>query len=547
VGDLTIDSIFDAVAAAVPERECVVDSNKRLKFSEFADRVSRLAGFFQREGLGCRTERSLLSPWQSGQDHIGLYMYNCAEYLEVEFASVSSRCAAINLNYRYVDKELAYLAKDAGLRGLIFHSEFAGRVDELRKTQPELKMLIQVQDNSGMDLLPGAIWYEDALEGACVEHLAVTPDDLHILYTGGTTGMPKGVLWRQADVIMAALGGRNPRGMENTVEDFVSCAMKSAGRTLPAGPFMHASGRWTAISQILLGNTVVIPSNTRRLDPDNIWRTVEREQCGGINIAGDAFARPLLQQLSESEYDLSSLRMLSSGAAIMSSSVKRGFMARLPGLIINDTIGASETGPQATNTSADGKVPEGKGAFKLTSSTTILTVGLDSLLGRNDQDIGWLARTGRIPIGYLNDREKTEKTYPTIEGIRYAVPGDRATWSETGEIELIGREASIINSGGEKIFAEEVEMALKNHDSVFDAIVSSRPSERWGEEVVAIVKLLPNVDVVEKDLIESCAPFIARYKLPKHIVFRDEVRRSPSGKPDYTWAKQLVAQNDKLF
>lgn len=546
MADLTIDAVFNAVVAAVPDRECVIDGRRRVSYAEFSDNAERLAGLFQREGLGCRTEREGLSPWQSGQDHIGLYLYNCSEYLEAEFAAIKSRCAAINLNYRYVDKELAYLAVDAELRGLIFHSEFAPRVDELRKVMPDLKLLIQVPDDSGVALLDGAIWYEEALASApSAPFPPSTADDLHILYTGGTTGMPKGVLWRQGDIIMASLGGRNPKGLENTVDDFVSCANKSAGRTLPAGPFMHASGRWTSMSQILLGNTVVIPEGTRHLDPDDIWRTIERERCSGLNIAGDAFARPLLQQLGAADYDLSCLKMLTSGAAIMSTSVKRGFMERLPKLIINDTIGASETGPQATNISSGGEVKQGKGAFTLTSSTTILNADRSQVLPQDSGDIGWLARTGRIPLGYLNDQAKTEKTYPTIDGTRYAVPGDRACWSPGGEIELIGRDASIINSGGEKVFAEEVEMALKNHDAVFDAIVSSRPSERWGQEVVAIVRLVPAAEVGEKALIESCAAYIARYKLPKQIIFHHEVRRSPSGKPDYAWAKQEVARFDE--
>ena len=546
LADLTIAEVHRAVAAHVPERECVVDGRRRTTYRELFDRSRRLGAYLIRAEFTCHRPRTELAAWESGQDHIGIYLYNSTEYLESEFGILSARAAAVNVNYRYIEKELIYLFSNARLRGLIFHSEFAGKLKAIRSELPELRLFIQVPDRSGAPLLPGAIWYEDALQTAfsdfpSIEH---SPDDLHILYTGGTTGFPKGVLWRQADILMVALGGRRPDGGENNLADFVRCAEKSASRTLPAGPFMHASGRWPSISQVMLGNTVIIPDNTRRLDADDIWSTVERERVVGINIAGDAFARPLLEQLHNKRYDLRTLRMISSGAAVLSPAVKRAFLEVLPNIAISDTIGASETGPQASSIARTGDAIA-KPSFQLSSSTSILSADLTTHLYPGSSEVGWLARSGRVPLGYLGDPERTRSTFPVIGDIRYAVPGDRARWTPAGQIELLGREAATINSGGEKIFAEEVEVALKQHAAVYDAVVCGRPHERWGHEVVALVKLRLGMPVTQEELLIECSKHVARYKLPKAFIFADDIRRSASGKPDYEWARAQVAADTK--
>lgn len=538
MGELTIAAVQEAVARCVPDRDCIVQAGQRLSYGAFNEHSRRLASYLLSRGIGCHRERAQLQPWESGQDHIGLYLYNCAEYLEAEFGVLKARAVAININHRYIEKELLYLVRNAALKGLVFHSTFAAQVSAIREQVPELRLLIQVPDESGAALLPGAVWYAEALAAGSIDYPepAYALDDLHILYTGGTTGMPKGVLWRQADIIIAALGGRRPDGGENEIADFVRCAQRSASRTLPAGPFMHASGRWTAMSQILLGNTVLLPTNTRRLDADDIWSTLEREKAAGLNIAGDAFARPLLEQLGRKHYDLGALRMIFSGAAVLSASVKRGLLEKLPAIAIADTIGASETGPQAASVVRAGEIVS-KPSFTLTSSTTVLSSDLSQVLPPSNREIGWMARSGRVPLGYLGDAEKTRSTFPTLGGTRYAVPGDRACWDDQGAIELLGREAAVINSGGEKIFAEEVEVALKQHPAIYDVVVCGRPNERWGQEVVAVVRLREGVSVSADELIVECSKHVARYKLPKALLFRDEIRRSPSGKPDYEWAR----------
>ena len=547
MSELTIAEVQEAVARCVPERDCIVQAGRSLSYGAFNERSRRLASYLLSRGIGCHRERAELQAWESGQDHIGLYLYNCAEYLIAEFGVLKARAAAININHRYVEKELLYLVRNASLKGLVFHSIFAPQVSAMREQAPGLDLLIQVPDESDAALLPGAVWFENALAAGTADfpQPPYSLDDLHILYTGGTTGMPKGVLWRQADIIIAALGGRRPDGGENDVADFVRCAQRSASRTLPAGPFMHASGRWTAMSQILLGNTVLLPTNTRRLDPDDIWSTLEREQAAGLNIAGDAFARPLLEQLGKKRYDLRSLRMLTSGAAVLSASVKRGLLEALPHIRISDTIGASETGPQASFVVKAGDAIS-KPSFSLTSSTTVISADRSRVLPPGNPEIGWLARSGHVPFGYLGDAEKTGSTYPVVEGIRYAVPGDRARWDDHGAIELLGREAAVINSGGEKVFAEEVEVALKQHPAIYDVVVCGRPNPRWGEEVVALVRLREGVSVTVDELIGECSKHVARYKLPKALLFRDEIRRSPSGKPDYAWARAEAVRGDRL-
>jgi fatty-acyl-CoA synthase len=351
--------------------------------------------------------------------------------------------------------------------------------------------------------------------------------------------MPKGVLWRQADIFYAAMGGRVPGQPEpiRSIDEVVARAQYGdLNRTLPAPPFMHGAGHWTAFITLHAGGTVVVQRDTRRLDPDDVWRTVERERVFSLTIVGDAFARPLLDQLRSGAYALDSLKVVGSGGAIFSPALKRAFLEQLPGIMIADGFGASETGAQgASFTSASGSV--GGGFTMDLQHTFVVDDGLTRRLPDDDRTIGWLARTGHIPLGYLGDEAKTRKTYPTIGGVRCAIPGDRAQRNEDGTITVLGRESVCINSGGEKIFAEEVEQALKRHPAVYDVLVTGTPSERWGEQVTAVVALRPGATATEDELRASAAADLARYKLPRVFCFVDAVKRAPTGKPDYAWAK----------
>jgi fatty-acyl-CoA synthase len=534
--DLNIAALHEAVAAAVPDRECIVWRDRRLSWGEVAERTRRFAEVVRRAGLGAHRPFADLAGWESGQDHLALYLHNGNEYLEAMVGSFKARVAPVNVNYRYVAEELAYVLRDAAVRGVVYHSRFAPTLAEVLPGLDDVRLLLQVPDDSGHDLLPGARWYEDALAAASPDlpgdlTSAWSPDDLYILYTGGTTGMPKGVLWRQADFLVAALGVRVASPAEAAAK-----APNVKLRTLPCAPFMHGAAHWNAISAFVAGGTVVIQREVARLDPADIWSTCSAEAVTALQIVGDAFAGPLLDELRthRDRYDLGALRHLLTGGAILSPAHKAAFIELIPGLTVVDVLGSSESGRQAM-------VQGVASTFAPSPTSRVLSDDLTRVLSPGDDEVGWLATGGAVPRGYLGDPDKTTRTFPTVDGVRYSVPGDRARLRADGAIDLLGRDSVTINSGGEKIFAEEVEQALKSHRSVADAVVVGQPSERWGQEVVAVVALRPGEVRDEAGLLGAAAEHIARYKLPKRIVYVEAVVRSPSGKTDYRWARQAAS------
>jgi 3-oxocholest-4-en-26-oate---CoA ligase len=534
--DFTLGDVQEAIASAMPEREALVFRERRFTWADVAERTRRLANVLHEAGLGCHTERSDLRPWQSGQDHLGIYLHNGNEYLEAMLGAFKARVAPFNVNYRYVAEELRYLLLDAGVAAIVVHSAFAPTLASVLPDVPTLRLILQVPDESGHPLLPGAVWYDDALAAApsAPPPVMPSPDDLYILYTGGTTGMPKGVLWRQADAFTECFGGSKTAASLN---DLVTEA--AAGlRALLSPPFMHGAGHWMSFRTWIMGGTVFIQDVTDRLDAASIWSVIEREKLAFLLIVGDAFARPLLDELDRGSYDLSSLTVLLSGGAPLSAGLKDRFLAHLPGLLIVDGLGSSEAGGQLSQVSAGSGATTG--TFPPAPGNHVLSADLERELRPGDSEVGWLAKSGRLALGYLGDEAKTRRTYPVIDGVRYAVPGDRAKLLSDATIELCGRDSVTINSGGEKIFAEEVEAALKAHPDVYDCVVTGRPSERWGSEVVAVVQLRNGVAANEATLLDEAERHIARYKLPKVFVFVSSVMRSPSGKADYRWAKTVA-------
>jgi len=536
-------SVFRAVAAAVPDRECLVQGSRRMDYRQLETRSLKLAGLLASRGLSPFAERNELKNWQSGQATLGLYLYNCPEYLEGMLGSFAARVAPFNINYRYVEEELEYLLRDAGLSALVYHASLAPTLARVLPRLDGVELLLQVDDGSGQPLLQDAQDYERALASApeLDPGLQPSPDDLYLLYTGGTTGMPKGVLWRQADVFAAALGGTDRRGREfSSLDEIAERATGREPRVLPASPFMHGAAHWSAFSTFAAGGTVIVRNNSRGVDPAGLLETVAQERATALLIIGDAFGRPLLAELQAGNYDLPCLRTLITGGAALSVEVKQGLVEQIPGLTILDAVGSSESGNQGNHYSRDGG-EVATGSFDAAPGSLVLDAELTGKLPRENTETGWFARSGRIPLGYLGDEEKTLRTFPLVDGTRYSVPGDRARWSADGRIELLGRDSVTINSGGEKIFAEEVEQALKHHAGVYDAIVVGRASERWGQEVVAVVQLAPGANTTAEELRLGCAEHIARYKLPRDWVFVDEIRRSPSGKADYAWAREQAS------
>jgi 3-oxocholest-4-en-26-oate---CoA ligase len=538
--ELNLGDLNERIAAAIPDRLALVHGDRRYTYGQLKNRTRRLANHLLDRGLTVTRERGALEPWEAGQSRLAIYLHNGAEYLESMIGAYKARVAPFNVNYRYVEEELVYLLNDAGAEAVVFHSVFAPRLDAVRARVPTLRVLVQVDDGSGHDLVPGAEWYEQALAAASPHEPAVTrsPDDLYVLYTGGTTGMPKGVLWRQADIYPAALGGRSlTTGAEfGSLDEVIDTVRSGRARALPAAPFMHGAAHWLAFNTLHGGNTVVLPRRADTFDPADVLATIAAESVNLILIVGDAFARPLIDELDRSEHDLSSLVAVVSGGAALSAPVKKALIERLPSILVLDSVGSSEAGQQGRQISSAGAEPT-TGTFAPAEGVTIVSEDLRRLLTADDDELGWMAQHGRVPLGYLGDPAKTRVTFPTIGGVRYSVPGDRARFTKDGLVELHGRDSVTINSGGEKIFAEEVEAALAQHPAVYDAVVAGRPSERWGHEVVAIVQLRAGSAATAEDLLTMCRQHIARYKVPKEIRFVDRVERSPSGKADYRWAR----------
>ena len=538
--EFNLAQVHEAVADANPERECIVWRDRRLTYRDVDERSCRLANVLIDHGLRLRSPRSELAGHESGQDHLGLYLYNGNEYLESMLGAYKARIAPFNVNYRYVEEELRYLLTDAGAKGIVYHSAFAPTLEKVRNQLGDLTLLLQVADDSGNPLLDDAVDYESALGAASPQRPDVerSPDDLYILYTGGTTGMPKGVLWRQHDIFVSAMGGR-PFGQSQEFEsmDALVEASRSGGlKTLATPPLMHGAAQWANFTSFTSGHTVVIQDDPTRLDPVDVWGLVEREGVAMIQIVGDAFGRPLVEELEHGNHDVSSLFVLVNGGAPLNSTLKERLLGQLPNAFILDAVGSSETGAQMGHTSRRGAAATGQ--FTPGPGTAVISEDLRSVLAPGHEGVGWLAQRGFVPLGYLGDEVKTARTFPVLDGVRYSVPGDRAVWREDGVIELLGRDAVTINSGGEKIFAEEVEQAIAHHPAVFDVVVCGRESQRWGQEVVALVQLKAGESATADDLRQECGRRIARYKFPKAVVFLDHIQRSPAGKADYRWARE---------
>jgi len=541
-----LSTVFRTVATALPDQTVLIWRDRRLTYGQMDARIDGIAHYLVSQGLGCHVERGELAGHESGQDHVGLYMRNGNEYLEAMVAGYRARVAPFNVNYRYVEEELLYLLADSKARALVYSAEFAPQVQAVRGRLPDLQVLIQVADDSGMELLPEAVDFESITATAQPAGGMPTPsgDDLYILYTGGTTGMPKGVLWRQHDIFMSAMGGRPFTGgpelnsYQNLIDQVVAAPGLRSFLLLP--PLMHGAAQWGVFNTISAGGWVAVPEDVKHFDADAILRLAERERVLSIPVVGDAMARPLVDQIEKGDYDLSGLMALTNGGAPLSPTVRDRLLTALPNLIIMDAVGASESGAQMTSIATKG-VDMQAATFTPMADTTVVAVDYSRVLEPGDGE-GWLARRVFVPLGYLGDADKTARTFPTVDGVRFSIPGDRARYLADGRIELLGRDSVTINSGGEKIFAEEVERAVASHPSVYDVVVAGRPSERWGNEVVAIVQMAEGKTATDEELIEACRPHIAQYKIPKAFVRTDHVVRSPAGKADYRWAKALAAE-----
>jgi len=544
MSEFSIAAAQEAIALAHPGRDAVAQGPRRLTTTQLTERTRRLAHVLLDHGLGLRAERHALAPYQSGQDHLAVYLHDGPEYLEAMLGAYKARLAPFNVNYRYVADELRYLLDAGRARAIVYHGAFTPILARVLADRAPLGVLLRVDDGSGHPLLPGALDYEAALAAAPSTRPLVewSPDDLYLLFTGGTTGMPKAVMWRQADIVVAGMGVVDVRhGQEwgSIAELAAAAARPFSPRLLVAPPLMHGAGQWAAFQALLTGGTVVLPTIPDRRDPADLLEQLADQRVTTLVIVGDVFARPLIDELRRRAPNLESLQHVITGGAPLTPESRAALLELLPHVSIVDSVGSSESGTQGRGRSNPaGQAPPG--CFVPNPGSRVVDEDRVKILSPGHDGIGWLATTGRIPLGYLDDPDATARTFPVIDGRRMAVAGDRAVHRPDGLIQLLGRDSVTINSGGEKIFAEEVEAAILAEPKVADVTVVGRPSERWGNEVVAIVSVRPGEQLTADEVLSTAGGRLARYKLPKQIVFVEHIVRSPAGKADYRWARSIA-------
>jgi fatty-acyl-CoA synthase len=533
-------TLWESLAAAQPDHVAVVVGDRQLRWRDLEQRSARLAGAFGLHDIGAGSKVAQL-------------LYNCPEYLESVFAAFKVRATPVNVNYRYLADEVAYILANSDAEVLVFHGSLADRLADVRSRAPHLRLLLQVDD--GAPLLDGALWYHEVLEAAdAAAPIERSGDDLLFLYTGGTTGLPKGVMWRHVDLFGAlAFTGYVSAGLEvPTTSDqvgAVAAALNAEGRSpvnLCAPPLMHGTALFLAISAFVMGGTVVLLGG-RRFDADELWRLVEQHRVTQLSIVGDAFARPMVAALEAAAtagtpYQLESLQRIVSTGATLSAEHKRAFQHRAPQVVIIDMIGASEGGPFAISMTMPGQAPADTAVFTAPPNAVVIDDSTGLPAERGAGVVGMLAVSGPMPTGYYGDEAKTASTFRTIDGVRYTVPGDYATIDADGTVHLLGRGSVCINTGGEKVYPEEVEVAARSHPAVLDCTVVGVADARFGEAVTLVASLHPGAAADDRDVIDHVRGRLAAYKAPKRVVWVDTIERSPSGKADYRWARSVAEQ-----
>ena len=534
--------IFEGVVDRVPDREAIVHGSTRLTYKELDSRSNKAANALKKLGI------------KKGS-HIGIYAFNCVEWLEIMLGAYKLCAIPININYRYVEEELKYLIDNADMEAIFYHKQFSNKLENIKSHLPLLKDFICIEDDSGEDdVIDKSFNFEDLIANEDESRLDVdrSGDDKYILYTGGTTGMPKGVVWRMEDVLMTLGGGIDAVTGEKypTPEAFADKCLQDQTIALALAPFMHGGAQWQSFNSFFSGWKLIINDQVS-FDADYVWEVVAKEKVMNLTIMGDAMGRPLCDALPraiEKGLDLSSLFVLSSTASVFSASIKDTILEYLPNLFLIDAVGSSETGATGVNIhTKDGKLKDSGGGPKFTKPnfSEILNLDTKEVIPPSDTEtIGYLARKGHVPVAYYKDEEKSKKTFIEVGGVRYSIPGDMAKYEEDGQMTLLGRGSVSINSGGEKIFPEEVEMALKAHPNIFDCLVVGVKDDRWGQKVVAVIQRRENDELSLDDIKEVASKYIASYKMPKEIIFSELIERAPSGKPNYQWAQEFA--NSKL-
>ncbi len=533
--ELHFATVWEAITDEIGDTTAVVHGDVRRTWSEFDERSARLAAAFVSAGLGPDSK-------------IGLYLYNGNEYLEAQYAAFKMRGVAVNVNYRYLDDELWYLLDNSDAEAVVFHSSLGDRVGRVIDRLPKLKLLIEVDDGES-GTIPLAQSFETVVAGHDpMKRITRNEDDIYMLYTGGTTGMPKGVMYAVGGMTAGYLTSGFPLlglpvpGSPSEVGSLVKQATEAGNRliSIPCAPLMHGTGIWLGAFIPMLAGGQVVTMQSRSLDANELLGLVQTERATNLTIVGDAFAKPIIRAIDDaaqsgSPYDTSSLKMIISSGVMFTSEVKAQVLDRIEQVVIVDAMGSTE-GAMGISMSMKG-LPPSTAKFSQMPDTKVFTDdGRQVLPGSGE--VGMVAAGGNVPLGYFKDAEKTARTFKVIDGVRYSFPGDMATVNEDGSINLLGRGSQVINTGGEKVFPEEVEEAVKRVAGVQDCLVVGIDDEKFGQAVTAIASRVEGADVDEATIIADVKAQLAGFKAPKRVVFVSQVPRAPNGKADYKAAKQ---------
>ncbi len=530
---LNIADLAEHAIDAVPDRVALICGDEQITYAELEEKANRLAHYLIDHGV------------KKG-DKVGLYCRNRIEIVIAMLGIVKAGAILVNVNYRYVEGELRYLFENSDMVALVHERQYSDRVANVLPDTPNVKTILVVEDGSDADFqrYGGVEFYEALAEGSPERDFGMrSADDIYLLYTGGTTGFPKGVMWRHEDIYRVLLGGTDFATGQFVADEYDHAKQAVAAPPMirfPIPPMIHGATQSATWMALFAGQTVVLAPE---FDAEQVWQAVERHKVNLLFFTGDAMGRPLLDALEGTlgDRDLSSLFLLASTAALFSPSLKERFLDLLPNRVITDSIGSSETGFGGTSMVAKGQTQAGGPRVTIDKNTVVLDDdGNEVLPGSGVRGI--LAKRGNIPVGYYKDEKKTAETFRTINGVRYAIPGDYAMVEEDGTVTMLGRGSVSINTGGEKVYPEEVEAALKGHPDVFDALVVGVPDERYGQHVAAVVAPRAGTRPTLSALDAFVRNHIAGYKVPRSLWIVDEVKRSPAGKPDYKWAKEQTGE-----
>ena len=535
--NLDFASVWEMVSDLVPENDALICGEDIVTWKEYDDRASKIASALSEAGLGANSKA-------------GLYLNNSNEYLIAQYAIFKVGGIPINVNYRYVEEELIYLLENSDAEAVFYHACYSSRIKEIAGSLPNIKAWIEVSDGT-KSKFDQSLKYEDLLnQHSPMKRIHRDPETIYMLYTGGTTGMPKGVMYKQGEFLvylfrtLKAMGYDVPEDLSD-LESRIEASKSSNAfiRSVVGCPLMHGTGMWLgAFLPLLLGGTAITTSNLG-FDPDQLWTQVQNKKATNIVIVGDAFAKPMLDALNRAAsdgnaYDISSVQVIISSGVMWSAEVKQGLLQHHD-MRLMDTMGSTEGGMGASVTTRDN--PPATAKFSLNPGVIVLADD-GEILSPGAEKIGLIGTSGLVPVGYYKDEKKSAETFREVDGVRYSFPGDYAKLEADGTITLLGRGSNCINSAGEKIYPEEVEEALKKDALVFDCLVVGMPDEKFGQKIVAVVSTVDNQQVNEAELIENTRKIIAGYKLPKTILFTDEVQRAPNGKANYKWAKAFAEE-----